>query len=241
MIVTALALTLPLAAHAQGRTRAASAPSAPPRAAAPAPTAGDAATPRTRATAPGRHRSGPPTRPASSVPGYSGWAGGVRDQWKRTPYGSSPYGSRPYHSRPYQSRPFGARHGGYALYPYVIVVPQPYPYAYDVSRDADVEAVPAPGVDAATGAAPLLVEPLAGSLLRLRWVGTDSTVHEVTLLIADAQRRPLVSQTVRERPYTAIFERTPRAAFIGVTVVHASGASTTTLVPMPAAAAGRDR
>ena len=270
VIAAALALTLPLAAQAQGRTRSAGAPTTPPRAAAPAPTAGTAATPRTRAAPdPGRHRAAPPARPGRPVPGSSGWATSpARDQWRRTPYGwsprgSLPYVSRPYASRPYQSRPLGTRYYGHA-YPYVIVVQQPYAYDagldpryegvtyVDAHVDAYVDASPEPAladaptvlvpeVHATTGTAPLLVEPLAGSLLRLRWLGADSTVREVALLLADARRRPLVSQVVSEPPYTAVFEHTARAAFIGVTVVHADGASTTTLLPMPAAAAGRDR
>ena len=263
-IAAALALTLPLAAGAQGRARAAGASTAPPRAAAPAPTAGPAAASRTRAATVGRDRTTPPARPASPVPGYSGWArGDVRHQGQRPPRGSWPYGSpaydsRPYDSRPYRSGPFGHRyHRGYGWYPYLVVVAQPYPFVhYEVDRravhesaayagaDVDAAGEPAvrdPGARGPAVSVPLVVEPLAGSLLRLRWVGTDTTVREVTLLLADAQRRPLVSQTVHARPFTAVLERTAPAAFIGVAVVHADGASTTTLLPMPAAAAGRER
>ena len=113
---------------------------------------------------------------------------------------------------------------------------------------APVEASPADGYAAAPatpqgkllvvggeGEAPLLdVEPVSDALLRLRWSGRSADVREVALLLLDADRALLAAQSVREAPYTAVFDRSPRAAFAGVAVTYGSGATMTTVVPLAA-------
>ncbi len=93
-------------------------------------------------------------------------------------------------------------------------------------------------VPAATpAAASIAVERVAGSLIRLRWTGHEAGVREVALVVADASRRVLATQTVREAPYSAVFENAGRVAFVGTTVVRADGVSTMTLVPLARALA----
>ncbi|HEU4629147.1 MAG TPA: hypothetical protein VFS08_05355 [Gemmatimonadaceae bacterium] len=95
----------------------------------------------------------------------------------------------------------------------------------------------APGVPAPT----LTVEMPADSLLRVRWAGDDRGVVEVALLVADAARRVLATQSVLDPPYTALFDRPARAAYAGVTLTYADGASMTILQPLAPPARPRDR
>jgi hypothetical protein len=104
------------------------------------------------------------------------------------------------------------------------------------SKVIDVGPTSAPAADALTveridrGGAPML---------RLRWSGDDETVREVQLVVADSSRRVLAVQRVMSTPYTAVFDGAQRVAFVGVTLVHDDNVSTTTLIPV-AAAARRD-
>ena len=72
----------------------------------------------------------------------------------------------------------------------------------------------------------------ADSLLRVRWTGDDQGVVEVALLVADAGRRMLATQSVLDPPYTALFDRPARGAYAGVTLTYADGGSTTILQPL---------
>jgi hypothetical protein len=85
---------------------------------------------------------------------------------------------------------------------------------------------------AAVDASGLSAELLRDRLLRVRWRGDDSTVRDVTLVVADSARRVLAAQTVREAPYTAVFDRGARVAYVGVTLVREDGVSATVLVPL---------
>ncbi len=92
---------------------------------------------------------------------------------------------------------------------------------------------PAAGASRADVPAPT-AERLPGGLLRLRWAGDAGAARAVTLVVADSARRVLAAQTVAEAPFTAVFERGARVAFVGATVVWADHSSTTTLVPLRA-------
>jgi hypothetical protein len=187
--------------------------------------------------------------------------------YRSAPYRSSPYGSpgqRPpprHPATPYSPYapyspyyPYGYHPYGYAPYGYgvsvrvpTVVVVTPY-----VAGTVPVEpAVAAPAeptgprgkllVVGGGGEAPLLnVEAAGDTLLRLRWTGRGSDVREVTLLLLDAERVLLVAQTVHEAPYTALFDRPARAAFAGVSVTYAGGASMTTVVPLSPDGGTRD-
>jgi hypothetical protein len=106
---------------------------------------------------------------------------------------------------------------------------------------------PDAGERAPTGdaAAALRVEQLGDTLLRVRWAGDARDAREVGLVIADAERRVLATQTTvltpagGAAPFTALFERSARVAFAGVVVVRADGGSTTTLLPLAPAGAAR--
>jgi hypothetical protein len=78
----------------------------------------------------------------------------------------------------------------------------------------------------------LAAERLTSARLRLRWTGREPGVREVTLVVADASRRVLATQTVRSAPWSAVFDNAARVVFLGTTVLRADGVSTTTLVPI---------
>jgi hypothetical protein len=208
-----------------------------------------------RPSAPGRpYRPAPygstphgsrPHRPARSYP--------------HVPYGYAPYGYAPYGFTPFGFTPFGYPLGYYGYDAYVgtsyrvpsVVVVTPAiipvaPTAPVVDSAAVSGAAPAaPGgrllvVGGGTGAPLLEVEAAGDSLLTLRWTGKGADVREVTLLLLDADRALLAAQTVRAAPYRAIFVRNPNAAFAGVAVTYAGGASTTTVVPLSPEGSGRD-
>jgi hypothetical protein len=119
-----------------------------------------------------------------------------------------------------------------------------YDPAYDPAYDPGYEPAPVQPRILGGGALPvaptLAVEMPADSLLRVRWTGDDQGVVEVALLVADAERRVLATQSVLDPPYTALFDRPARAAYAGVTLTYAGGASTTILQPLAAPARGRD-
>lgn len=201
------------------------------------------------AGAPGSWGSGPSiTRPADGRPPH-----------RSSPYGSTPYRSSPHRPvtpyyyvpvAPYGYYPYGYRPYGHFGYDYgrvtvggstiVLVTPQVTTPVAAAPADeyAAAPTVPAapPGkllVVGGEGEAPLLdVQPVSDSLLRLRWSGRSPDVREVALLLLDADRALLAAQTVREAPYTAVFDRSPRAVFAGVAVTYGSGATMTTVVPL---------
>lgn len=214
---------------------------------------GDPAT----AGAPGSWGSGPSiTRPADGRPPHRS------SPYGSTPYRSSPHRPvtpyyyvpiAPYGYYPYGAYPYGAHPYHYFGYDYgrvtvggstlVVVTPQVTTPVEAAPADgyASAPAVPAAAqgkllVVGGEGEAPLLdVQPVSDSLLRLRWSGRAADVREVALLLLDADRALLAAQTVREAPYTAVFDRSPRAAFAGVAVTYGSGATMTTVVPLAAA------
>jgi hypothetical protein len=185
-----------------------------------------------------------PTRPIGTFAPY----------WPHAPY--SPYS--PYY--PYS--PYGGRYDGYrrlpGLAPLIIILPTvttversstTYEPGYDDVTYAPGYApeyqpgyAPAPEPRVIEGVVPaaarsLVVEMPADSLLRVRWSGDDRGVVEVALVVADAERRVLATQAVLDPPYTALFDRPARAAYAGVTLTYADGASTTILQPLAAPAA----
>jgi hypothetical protein len=101
-------------------------------------------------------------------------------------------------------------------------------------RTKVIDAAPAPVAHATS----IVAEPLdGGALLRLRWTGAAPIAGPVTLVVADSARRVLAAQQVREAPFTAVFDRAGRVAYVGVTAERPDGVTTTTLVPLGIATA----
>ena len=74
----------------------------------------------------------------------------------------------------------------------------------------------------------------AGSktLLRLTWPNARRIVAtQVAFFLADSAKAVLSAQTVRAAPFTAVFERAPRTAFAGMTVVLPGGNVVTRFLP----------
>jgi hypothetical protein len=83
----------------------------------------------------------------------------------------------------------------------------------------------------------LILEGVTATIVRVTWrAGGAGSVREVRLFLADSARAPVAAQTLRAAPFTALFEPTPAAAFVGVTLLRPDGTSTTTLLPYRAPA-----
>ncbi|HEX5437002.1 MAG TPA: hypothetical protein VFW98_07580 [Gemmatimonadaceae bacterium] len=68
-------------------------------------------------------------------------------------------------------------------------------------------------------------------IVRLTRPADGRTLEEVQFFVADSSHRALTTQTVREAPYTALFDVSPRVAYVGATVVYADGVRVTTELP----------
>jgi hypothetical protein len=83
----------------------------------------------------------------------------------------------------------------------------------------------------------LILEGVTATIVRVTWrPGNAGSVREVKLFLADSARAPLSVQTLRAAPFTALFEPTPVATYVGVTLLRPNGTSTTTLLPYRAPA-----
>jgi hypothetical protein len=78
------------------------------------------------------------------------------------------------------------------------------------------------------------VESVSAGIVRLTRRDDGQPVSEVTLFVADSDSRIVASQTLRDPPFTALFDVSPRLAFAGVTVLYVDGVRTTTVVPFAA-------
>jgi hypothetical protein len=105
------------------------------------------------------------------------------------------------------------------------------PVATVVERTVGRTKVIETGVGGRGADAGLAVGLVGDSLLRLTWAGDGRPVREVTLLTADAERRTIALQTVRNAPFTALVGASPAVAYVGVTIVYEGGTTTTSLVP----------
>jgi len=262
LVVTAALLVGPDAAQAQRRAGGAASPEAPRS------RAGSEV--RSRAPTSGEGRIPRIATPGAPTGSPGSWAGGPASgrpgPYRSTPYGSKPYRATPRYPAPhrpylpyvpYVVYPYGYSPYGYDAYGYgaygglsyrvpsvVVVTPGVVPVAPAAEPGAEAGYEAPRGkllvVGGGEGAPQLHVETAGDTLLRLRWSGGGPEVREVTLLVLDEERVLLAAQTLREAPYTALFDRSPRAAFAGVAVTYASGASTTTVVPLSAGDGARD-
>ena len=143
--------------------------------------------------------------------------------------------------------PYGVYHGGrfrhHGLYVgahfgsafIILAVPVVYPtYVYAAPYSIRYSATGASTVmqgDLGGAAAALAVDRLAGGVVRLTWRPDGRAVEEVGLFLADAQQRVLAVQTLRAPPFSALFEPSYQAAYVGITIVYADGQTATTLLP----------
>lgn len=86
--------------------------------------------------------------------------------------------------------------------------------------------------DLGDAAAALAVDHLPGGVVRLTWRPDGRAVEEVGLFLADSQQTVLAVQTLRSAPFTALFEPTSAARYVGITIAYADGQNTTTLLPL---------
>jgi hypothetical protein len=104
-------------------------------------------------------------------------------------------------------------------------------YAPAPAADSLVAETPTVTSVTATGDS-VIVEGVTATIVRVTWrAGPAGAVREVRLFLADSARTPIAAQSLRASPYSALFEPTPDAAFVGVTLLRPDGTSTTTLLP----------
>jgi hypothetical protein len=79
----------------------------------------------------------------------------------------------------------------------------------------------------------LSAETVDDGVLRVTWRDDGSGAREITLFLADAERKILAQRGVPTAPFTALFQRVPGTAYVGVTRHYADGVEATTLMPAP--------
>jgi hypothetical protein len=107
-------------------------------------------------------------------------------------------------------------------------------YAAESAPAPAVRSAPRPKIIDAASLSPkgaLDVERVTERVVRLTRRGDDRSVLEVVLFVADSGSSVIAAQTVREPPYTALFDVTRRVAFVGLTIVYPDGVRSTLLVP----------
>ena len=77
----------------------------------------------------------------------------------------------------------------------------------------------------------LIVERVNGNLVRLTWQDDSKPIQELEMFLADAEQRVLAAQTLRAAPFAALFDPSPLAAYVGMSVAYADGTKVTTLIP----------
>ena len=68
-------------------------------------------------------------------------------------------------------------------------------------------------------------------IVRLTRAATNGAIDEVTLFLADSAQVVLARQTLSAAPYSALFDLSPRTAYVGMTVTYGDGSRTTQLIP----------
>lgn len=77
----------------------------------------------------------------------------------------------------------------------------------------------------------LQIEQLSATRVRLSWSAEGRAVQQVSFLVADEGQTVLAVQTLRQPPFTALFETTENARYLGVSVTWEDGSVSTSLVP----------
>ena len=182
------------------------------------------------------------TAGGGTLRGSRAWAGGGR--WRTAPFGfpHSWRGRRPATSfcwfDGFIGSPFsaplcwpGAATFGFAL-PIPVYVDVPvYGGAVPAVEERRAGRSKIIDVTGSSGDRSLRATSVGDSIVRVTWTGEARGAEEISLFIADSEQRVLVTQTVREAPYTALFETASGIAFVGVSVLYEDGVRTTTLVP----------
>jgi hypothetical protein len=136
--------------------------------------------------------------------------------------------------------------------PAVVHIPYYYPVPAPAAPAAPAPERPAPppydptqsrmvmiGAGEDGGAGVLRLVELAGDTLGITWLGTSRPIRSAALLVADADRRTLRTGMVdleRRDARFALATLERPAAYAGVTLVFADGATQTVLVPLPSRA-----
>ena len=146
----------------------------------------------------------------------------------RYPYGGYHRGGYHRHHGLYVGAHFGSAF-------IILAVPVVYPtYVYAAPYSIRYSATGASTVmqgDLGGAAAAVAVDYLASGVVRLSWRPDGRAVEEIGLFLADAQQRVLAVQTLRAPPFSALFEPSYQAAYVGITIVYGDGQTTTTLLP----------
>lgn len=90
------------------------------------------------------------------------------------------------------------------------------------------------GVGHDGGGGVMRIQPLGDSALRLTWRGSVRPIREARFFLADSLRMPIHAQSISQDSPSAVFsiaDLESAVAYTGLTIIYATGATVTTLVP----------